>query len=89
MKWALLCVALVACAGCGGTSSLYWVHATADEAQFKRDNYECVRDSRIIAPADPCRDAVTCYAGGAAQRQTDDLYDRCMGSKGWVKEQRP
>lgn len=79
----VLTMFMVLLVGCSSTKTV-WSQPGADERQFKRDNYECVRDS-------------TTYGGGSgidgiiaqnrAQDQANRLYRMCMESKGWMREE--
>jgi hypothetical protein len=75
----MLWLPLLLLAGC---SSYSWSHPQLDQARYKRDHYECDRDS-------------TTYGGGsglagalmiaAAQSRADRLYAMCMEARGYAK----
>lgn len=64
-------------AGCASPT-----YVAADRDQFRRDSYECSRDSRT-------------YGGGSgiigalmiinAQNQAQAMYEKCMESKGYIR----
>ena len=70
--------------GCTATPKV-WTKQGATEEEFKRDNYECARQSKVS------------WSGGetdqtglaSAKLQANKLYKMCMESKGYILVDKP
>ncbi|MGZ4857868.1 MAG: hypothetical protein ACXVZU_05870 [Methanobacteriaceae archaeon] len=70
--------------GCAATPKV-WTKQGATEEEFKRDNYECARQSKVS------------WSGGetdqtglaSAKLQANKLYKMCMESKGYILVDKP
>ena len=70
---------LVLLTGCA--SKIVWSGADSDAA-FKRDNYECSRDSRTYAGGSGLVGAIALIG---ARSQANKIYRECMESKGYTR----
>ena len=66
-----------------GCSAPTW--QVSDRDLFRRDNYECVRDSRSYGGGSGLIGALALLA---AQQQAQSVYEECMESKGYRREVR-
>lgn len=68
-----------------------WVRPGATNADWKRDRWECTRDSRTAwagGGEGAAGTAAIAEAEGGAQRQANDLFMMCMEAHGWRVEER-
>jgi len=85
MRW----VVLVLLSGCA--AERVWVRAGATDADWKRDRYTCVQESRTAwgGGGTGVAGAVAIdEARGDAQRQADELFAMCLEARGWHVEER-
>ena len=75
----VITLALSLLAGCSGTT--IWTHPEGT-AGFKRDSWECVRDSRTYGGGSGLIGAVAILG---AQAQANALYAQCLESKGYIR----
>src|SRR5215475_9743719 len=75
-----LAMVVALAAGCVGTTKTIWVKSGATEQEWRRDSYECSRDSR------------TFYLGSGlglllaeieAKKKARRIYRDCMRARGW------
>lgn len=71
----LVCVALLM-----GCASPTYVMGNRD--QFLKDSYECSRDSKTFAGGSGIIGALMIVS---AQQQAQALYEKCMESKGYIR----
>lgn len=71
-------LALTLLAGCG--SAQFWTKPIFTDMEFKRDSYECERDSAVYGGGSGVPGAMMVLA---AQRQADRLFRLCMEARGW------
>jgi hypothetical protein len=74
LRWVLVILALAGCT----SERIVW--NTPETDQFRRDNYECTRDSTTYGGGSGLAGAVAMMS---AQRQANALYKQCMESKGY------
>ena len=76
MKRLLLLASGIVLTSCAET---VWVESGATQADFKRDSYECERDTRMSAAS---------FGGGfSGALGAQSFVERCMDVKGWSKTQ--
>ena len=81
----LLTVVLCALTLAGCASEMVWTRQSFTQQEFRRDDYECGRDSRTFGGGSGVIGGIMIIQ---AQRQADRMYRDCMLAKGWtlVKE---
>ena len=70
---------VMALAGCAEKPIVWRV---SDEQQYKRDNYQCVRDSQTFGGGSGIPGAI---AGIQAQNDANRLYRMCMEARGYTE----
>ena len=84
-KIVLVLLAMGMLSGCAKT---VWVHPEYTPAKWKKDSYECDRDSRQSVNSGGGFGIIGGISSGiAAGIQMKDLFNRCLESKGWTKQQ--
>lgn len=73
---AVVCMVLLA--GCAKP-----VYYAPDQAQFKRDSYQCSQESKMSGGGSGLVGVAFILA---AQSQAQALYEQCMDSKGYVRQ---
>ncbi len=85
MKKVLFMLAIVMLLGGCSSTKQVWTKQGATQEEFKRDNDECVRQSRVSWSG-----GETDESGRASARlQANKLYKMCMESKGYVLGDKP
>ena len=77
MSLAVVALILLAVAGCAAT---VWEKPEYTESEFRKDDYECEKDSRQSGH----------YGNGiSGALAIRDFYRKCMASKGWTISTKP
>jgi len=85
--WVVSLISAILVTGCATPQKVIWDKPGGTLEDFRRDNYECVQQSRVSWSGGGTGSVGLVIMAGAqaqAQKQANDLYRMCMEAGGWT-----